>query len=109
MKPWNQSRLCMLTYDKMEGMYLIGLSCSLISNILYRFLYRNFDVQNDIFSSNFFLTMYELVYLNPGTQDRRLRLVDTCAQSICFLFIAVSQKNTLNSPIIYIGYLFSQL
>ncbi|SAL96325.1 hypothetical protein [Absidia glauca] len=50
-----------------------------------RFLYRNFDVQNGIFSSNFFLTMYELVYLNPGTRDRRLRLVDTCAQSICLL------------------------
>jgi hypothetical protein len=108
-KCWNQRRPCIHTSDKMEGMYSIGLIRSLISNILYRFLYRNFDVQNGIFSSNFFLTMYELVYLNPGTRDRRLRLVDTCAQSICLLFVAVSQKNTLNSPIVYASYWFSQL
>ncbi|SAM02966.1 hypothetical protein [Absidia glauca] len=54
-----------------------------------RFLHRNFDETQDIFTSPFFLTMYRNVYLNQRTQDPRLFFDDTCASSICFLMVAI--------------------
>ncbi|SAM03138.1 hypothetical protein, partial, partial [Absidia glauca] len=54
-------------------------------NVAGRFMHKNFDVKEPIFSSDFFLNIYSLVYLNKHAHDPRLVFADTCAPSMCLL------------------------
>ncbi|SAL95152.1 hypothetical protein [Absidia glauca] len=64
----------MLAYIKVDG----------------RFMHKNFDVNEPIFTSEFFLTIYSVVYLNKKAHDPRLVFADTCAPSMCLLLCAIN-------------------
>ncbi|SAM02884.1 hypothetical protein [Absidia glauca] len=72
-------QLCIHTYDKMDGFC----TRTLMSRVTFS-------------QAISFLVMYEMVYLNPNSGDQRLRLAETCSQSICFLIVSI-QHNILQA------------
>ncbi|CAO3599427.1 unnamed protein product [Absidia cylindrospora] len=58
-------------------------------NDLGRFLKKDFDEKNSLFTSEFFLDVYQHVFLNGLAHEPRLRIEDTCAPSMCLLLVAI--------------------
>ncbi|SAL96837.1 hypothetical protein [Absidia glauca] len=60
-----------------------------------RFLHKDFDDTNGIFTSTFFVTMYEQVYMNKLSPHPKLPLKDTCSSSMCLLLAAIHHCITM--------------